>query len=430
MARDVSGAETSPGTSSLNPSALSNMLDAGGEKRLDAIRFVTDGPHYELLNKLVSLLVETDSSEEQRAILKALISLKVPLENYVPNWDLYVDQYIQPERSDDLLIIASRLVLLKKEHRLMPAMIRICRHQSVAVRLVAFQAMASMGNDRLIPALLSLFASDLAMDRVYALEGAFYYHDNRIQPFVFKALSDENKSVRIHAIVALSSEPSMAAAIANRYYQDDDGEVRGNIVRTIVDSGWRQYSSIVYRAITDDDAKVRWEAMEGVQRWRDRNALSFISRALRKECEPELQRIALQTFLLLGGDGGGEGVNYLMENDPDPSIRQMAAMTAGYLKSRASLRSLVSVVLEDPDSDVRAEAADALGRISDPYAIGYLDRVIANGRELEEVRSAALAALLNIKSGDSVLRLTALLDRAPRGALQSQLERIVGRKGQ
>jgi HEAT repeat protein len=80
--------------------------------------------------------------------------------------------------------------------------------------------------------------------------------------------------------------------------------------------------------------------------------------------------------------------------DPDKDVRSAAAEALGSLKSVQAVRFLIHVLLNDPATGARIASARSLGAIGDAYAIPYLAGVFSDP-ELE-VRAAAAYALGHI----------------------------------
>ncbi len=163
---------------------------------------------------------------------------------------------------------------------------------------------------------------------------------------------------------------------------------------------------------------------------------------------PTLQAPALR---VIATDPGGKRLEILLEAmlDPSETLRAEAAQLAGWAPVRGDAlartrRSLLSKLsdsasavrqqavtslglqgpgdgtlaiarlLEDPEPDVRAAAAVALGRLGDPKARAALQRAI-EGQNEGNVTRAMLGALARLPSEEVVDTLLAFLDAPPPG---------------
>ena len=80
-------------------------------------------------------------------------------------------------------------------------------------------------------------------------------------------------------------------------------------------------------------------------------------------------------------------------DDPDPEVRQEAARALGRIGSHEALDALVQR-LRDPNSTIRPDAARALGQIGSPDAVPALIEALSAGSvELEEACAQALGAI-------------------------------------
>jgi hypothetical protein len=80
-------------------------------------------------------------------------------------------------------------------------------------------------------------------------------------------------------------------------------------------------------------------------------------------------------------------------DDPDPEVREEAARALGRIGSHEAVDALVHR-LRDPNSTIRPDAARALGQIGDPRAVPALIEALSGGSvELEEACAQALGAI-------------------------------------
>jgi HEAT repeat protein len=80
-------------------------------------------------------------------------------------------------------------------------------------------------------------------------------------------------------------------------------------------------------------------------------------------------------------------------DDPDPEVRQEAARALGRIGSHEALDALIQR-LRDPNSTIRPDAARALGQIGSPDAVPALIEALSAGSvELEEACAQALGAI-------------------------------------
>ncbi len=81
-------------------------------------------------------------------------------------------------------------------------------------------------------------------------------------------------------------------------------------------------------------------------------------------------------------------------SDPAAATRAAAACACGFVKARSTRDRLVELVDTDPDPLVRSVAAESVGRLGGPDAVALLDRFMQSPRE--EVQVAALSRYFEI----------------------------------
>jgi MFS family permease len=102
-------------------------------------------------------------------------------------------------------------------------------------------------------------------------------------------------------------------------------------------------------------------------------------------------------------------------DDPDAEVREEAARALGRIGSPEAVEALLAR-LRDPVSTIRPQAARALGRIGDSRAVPYLIEGLSSPSE--ELQDACAQALGEIGGRESVRRLRRLLD-------ESRTERVL-----
>jgi beta-lactamase regulating signal transducer with metallopeptidase domain len=114
--------------------------------------------------------------------------------------------------------------------------------------------------------------------------------------------------------------------------------------------------------------------------------------------------------------------------DPDPTVREAAARSAGERRLTAAVPAL-SVALGDPVAEVREQAARALGEIRDPGTVTALAGVVDRAGESEDVREAAIAALGEIGTAEAVTGLGQALAATGSDELRAEVVDALGETG-
>jgi len=401
------------------------QLNSGGIKRQQAIWYVYQLQYNDLLRKAADYLFESKDYDDHRAVLRVLHAYGESLENYLPDWYLFIDRYMKESTPPDLLKQCFDLAVIWEEQRLMTALIRFASHPLSEVRHAAFEAMSKMGSDIIIPEMLRLISSPRPIFKVYALEGAALYPDARLAPFVLRLLNDPNKSIRIYAIEAVSRNPRLIDQVIRLYTLDSDNEVKQRIVELIGRFGWRSHFYIVQSALGDPSPLVRRSALGAVEQVSDPFSAPYISTQLARESDPELRRLALDVLLLLRKGGGGAGLSSVLEHESDESMRIKAAIIAGLSREYGTAQALIQALMVDLSAAVRLEAANAMGLIRSQKFFEPLKTVILNETEGYEIRSGAILSLLEINRKEGVEFLAQNRERIANLRVRKQIEAIL-----
>jgi cyclophilin family peptidyl-prolyl cis-trans isomerase/HEAT repeat protein len=109
--------------------------------------------------------------------------------------------------------------------------------------------------------------------------------------------------------------------------------------------------------------------------------------------------------------------------DPDPRVRQRAALAAGRIGDEAAAPVLAEMLLQDRDNDVRQMAAFALGEIESPGGAYALVEVLNRlGQEHSSVRARAVEALGKIVA--AMISAPASPDAATKALNDDRLDRL------
>lgn len=403
-------------------------LEAGGEARRQAIWYVYQNRYDELLRPAIQYLFKSDDFRDHRAILRVFEAYGPGLERYVPDWYRILDRYMNRNVPEDILIQCIELASSWKEHRLVFALGRMADHPRMKVRLAAYRAMARMGNDNLIPILIRQMKSNRPVHKIYALEGARLYQDERLVPFIQELLDDSSKSVRIFALKAIveqKTDQDVSYLVARKYQNDSNEEVRARAIEMIGRKGWRRQNYLVHKAIGDSSPVVRWAGVRSAVAMNDKASDGPLSRQLKIERNDELKLAMIEAMLGLRADDSANALAYLLRNDEKEDIRKRAAMAIGHLKVKDGGFALVQAIRSDEAIKVRMEAAAALGDLGDPSLaesiIGLLDKKDEDRRVLQ------LAALAVIRTGsdEKIRRLELASRNLEDRVLSAEIERMV-----
>ncbi|MCB1137530.1 MAG: HEAT repeat domain-containing protein [Leptospiraceae bacterium] len=403
-------------------------LEAGGEARRQAIWYIYQNRYDELLRPAIQYLFKSDDFDDHRAILRVFEAYGPGLERHVPDWYRILDRYMNRNVPEDILIQCIELASSWKEHRLIFALGRMADHPRMKVRLAAYRAMARMGNDNLIPILIRQMKSDRPVHKIYALEGARLYHDERLVPFIKDLLNDSSKSVRIFALKAIveqRTDQDVSYLVARKYQDDTNEEVRARAIEMIGRKGWGRQNYLIHKAVGDSAEVVRWAAVRSAVAMKDRASAAPISRQLKTERSEDLKLAMIEALLDLRVDDSANALAYLLRTDEMEKVRQRAAMAIGNLRIRDGGFALLQAVRSDASVNVRMEAAAALGDLGDPSLAESIIALLDNKEEDRRVLQLSALAIIRSGSDEKIRKLERASESLSDPVLQAEIKRMV-----
>ena len=158
-------------------------------------------------------------------------------------------------------------------------------------------------------------------------------------------------------------------------------------------------------AMADEDWRVRRAAVRALSARRDASLVDALVSALRDGHRNfGLLSSALQLLTLTGVDST-DALIALM-NDPDVDLRIQAALALGTQREPSAVDSLIRA-LDDPDANVRFHAIESLGRLAATRAIPHLATIAESGNVY--LAFPAVEALVRINDPSVAPRLAPLL---------------------
>ncbi len=382
---------------------IESDLGSGGERRQEAMLRLQALGYHDLVRNAARYLLDSDEPDDHRAALRMMRMYGADLEQHLPDWYKFVDQYIDQDKPVDTLRDCIDLAAYWKEHRLIHAVAKLAVHPRQPVRERAFAALIAMENDQIIPVLMRLLTHKRPIYRIYALDALANFSDKRIANEVQALFDDTSKSVRIYAIKGYLEQPeSSENSIIRLFRSDPSPEVRRRVVEVIAQKGWDRHRSVVHRAITDGSPLVREAGLDAARSMGDSSAAGAISSQLESETEKYLKIKAIDLLMALDRSGGASGLEARLRRDEDEDVRRRAAVAIGVLGSRSALSALHEALVSDVSEAVRLEAAGAIATIGNRESSYSLQQSVENRQETYAVRSAALAGLMGILGDDSL----------------------------
>lgn len=164
------------------------------------------------------------------------------------------------------------------------------------------------------------------------------------------------------------------------------------------------YSEELYmRAVADDDAQVRKEALAALKKAQDKDAIASQSAAeidaAQAEGTKQSKKDMRAHIAALGAVGGEVAVDKLYDivrTSDDPTLRKDAVRALGDTSSDAAKRILID--LYEYDAELRSDAAQALGRWGGEDMVTLFGEALLDASSPEDKRRAAVAGLGIVQS--------------------------------
>lgn len=217
----------------------------------------------------------------------------------------------------------------------------------------------------------------------------------------------------------------------------------------------REAYAALRNALDDPDASIRRDVMEVTGRLEGEYKDNLVRKALQDE-DPEVLVMAIQAASTTAGNEAVDRIETLLQNSPDPDVRVAAAGALGDLGDAESVPALLGafddeeenvrwlaveglrklnavqavprisrVLQQDPSPRVRAIAASALGELGQPAGVPSLRQALQDASE--RVRQKAAAALLQLAVDNyerMIIIAEAFRDRGLLSEARQVLERV------
>lgn len=172
--------------------------------------------------------------------------------------------------------------------------------------------------------------------------------------------------------------------------EDQDGEVRAYALHALVRLGVPDATSLAIDGLSDSDSYARKIAARALEDLADPSAVAALGRVVIEDEDYRVREWAAQALTAIGtGDAVVELTRAL--DDPVKEVRLAAVRGIVKRQPEAAVDTFVSMVLEDPEWEIRVQAAAALGMIGREDVIPALEEAANDPNEF--VRAAVAGAL-------------------------------------
>ncbi|MEO8606764.1 MAG: HEAT repeat domain-containing protein [Chloroflexota bacterium] len=282
-------------------------------------------------------------------------------------------------------------------------------HRTVAVWPYVIWALGEMRVVQAAPKLIQLLHTynNNDLDDISIPEALGKIGDAQAVPELIRVLDQRHESCRSFAAWALGKigdkravEPLLKAATVR------SSLLRYNVTWALARLADPRAFEVVIEAALSNDPAIQRVALQGLSRMNDIRALDVFLTHLNSD-RHVLSNIAFQGLARLGSAAVLALLNAFASPDYPERFRRRIVRVLGLIGDVRAVPDLIVCLQSDTASQARAEAAHALGRISDPIAQAAL--MAALGSSSPTVRASAATALGHLKHRSSHGRLAQLL---------------------
>jgi HEAT repeat protein len=262
------------------------------------------------------------------------------------------------------------------------------------VRREAVKYIAAAGTQRSLDPLLGALKDSDGQVQVCAADGIvnFYFPGymeeslcsqlKRAGAGVPSGLRSESEQV---VEADISVRPEIVGALGKQAEGGASMGVRANAVRALGILRGRQALPEITRCLKTKDDGLIFESLIAIQKFRDPQAGESVVFLVR-DLDPKIQAAAIETVGLLRTKEALPALKRVLEGEPEKKIRRATWLALARIAD-PSYRDMMSAGLNERDEEIRAAAAEGLGRISDKRDWDTMHRAY----ELENSRAARLS---------------------------------------
>lgn len=200
----------------------------------------------------------------------------------------------------------------------------------------------------------------------------------------------ESVDDRRAAIYDLKRDPTPEnLELIRGFLDDDDNDVRATALFALVDLRTDDALAVALTGVDDPDGYVRRVAADMLGEIEDSSTVPVLTKLLLGDADPKVRRAAALSLVAIGGPDAVVGLSQALV-DPMKEVRLAATKGVADLDPLSSVETLSVMVLDDPDWEIRAQAARALGDSGLSELIPVLEQAESDPNEF--VRAAAARA--------------------------------------
>ncbi len=267
------------------------------------------------------------------------------------------------------------------------------------VALMALKALADIGDEESLQALLSLYDTDLS----------------------------EAMRSRLVRLLEDFDSPEARARLLDIARRDPSLGVRTRAIRALGELEWDDEVSAFMRelALTGETPEVRRQAVRAFGEHRDEQWIPFLVEVASTTDDESLGRAALGSIEDIGGPQVGSAAETVYRNASAPAVRRRALGLMADLGGDAMLTQLEQIALAAEDASFRRAALRAIGEVSSEAAFGVLSRLATDSSDAT-TRASAVRALEDADANLAVPVLVQVLSQDADAAVRRRAARTLG----
>ncbi len=268
------------------------------------------------------------------------------------------------------------------------------------VAMMALRALANIGDEESLQALLSLYDTDLS----------------------------EAMRTRLVRLLEDFDSPEARALLLDIARREPSLSVRTSAIRALGEQAWDDEVSALMRELaqaTDETPEVRRRAVRAFGEHGDAQWIPFLVEVASTTDDGALGRAALGSIEEIGGPQAGSAAETVYRNASAPAVRRRALGLMADQGGDAMLTQLEQIALAAEDESFRRAALRAIGEISSEAAFGVLSRLATDSADAN-LRASAVRALEDADANLAVPVLVQVLSQDADAAVRRRAARTLG----
>ncbi len=378
---------------------MKEKLFKSGRNRIEAISSIKVMQREDLFPLLPEILRKSDlDGETITSVILLYKSYGIELDKFHTRWVEDFEWILENSKEESHFIEIFSFAESRKERRLLYSLASFLKYPNYHVRVSVYRALGALSDDRAIPFLFELGNSERGIFKKYYLESLLHFKDDRILSLLPKLLSDPSPAIRTECVLAIEklSLREKFFLLSNLASSDPNYEVRKYSVTSLKNIYNKNKTYIFQKTIFDENQEVRDASVEAIYSIRDPYYAKFVSTALEKEQITELKLSMIETLIILGNHGGGNGLIATLKDDKSPEVRIRSAQAVGALNSFTASSTLLTGLKYENQTPVKIEMVRALGILKEKNAVVVLLDSLKKTDENSDLRKEAVLSLEKI----------------------------------